>query len=261
MEWKKVKWLIIALLLAVNIFLGISIAYKYSRAIRAEIESMQAAVAIVPPSFGFSESKFSHLPRYLYSYTGERNRDIEQDTAQSMMHGKAALTDAGGGVLIYNSPSVERVVFRRGGSIAGIIKTDADVSIQSCITAAAESSDLETKEIEGTTVFCFDGIIISNAFLTYEVYGEYTSLTATLPLSSDWLRDQKSRSRGEMIIALRNIVEQNGLGELISVEAIYYTEAAGGMVLKLIPAWRAECTNGSITVSLIDKTVLESSIN
>ena len=45
MEWKKAKWLIIALLLAVNLFLGLNIAYKYTRALKSEADSLRAAIA------------------------------------------------------------------------------------------------------------------------------------------------------------------------------------------------------------------------
>ena len=53
MEWKKAKWLIIAMLLAVNIVLGVNIAYRYTRALSAELDSLRAAAEIAPESYGF----------------------------------------------------------------------------------------------------------------------------------------------------------------------------------------------------------------
>ena len=261
MEWKKVKWLIIALLLAVNIFLGISIAFKYTRAIRSEKESLTAAVELAKASLGFTVDKFAHLPRYLYSYTGERDMAAEAETARSIVHGDIQCTEAGGGVFIYNSPGTERVVFRRGGSVEGIVSADFEVNITQCITRAAQNSGLETKTENGQLSFYFLGRPISNGFLSQDLFGEYVSLTATVPLSSDWQRQQKCRSRGEMVLALRNISEQYELGELIKVEAVYYAEARAGTVLELIPAWQAECSGGTVTVSLVDKTLLQSDFN
>ena len=256
MEWKKAKWLIIALLLAVNLFLGLNIAYKYTRALKSEADSLRAAIAIAPAGYGFSAEMFESLPRYLYSYTGERDMEAEAAFAAAVFHGESQCTDSGGGVFIYNSPGVERVEYRRGGNVTGIVSSDENVDIPAVIIGAAHASGLTTAG-EEETEFYFDGTLVSNAYYSQTVYGEHTSLTGLVPLSRDWARDQKSRSRGEMVLVLKNVIEAYSLGAVMDAKAVYYAEALGGSTHLLTPAWQVECQNGFVTVSLIDKGVLE----
>ena len=256
MEWKKAKWLIIALLLAVNIFLAVNIAYKYTRALRSESDTLRAAVEIAPAEYGFTYELFESLPRYLYSYTGERDMDAEAAFAAAVFHGESQCTDSGGGVFIYNSPGVERVEYRRGGNVTGIVSSDENVDIPAVIIASAHASGLTTAEGEKTE-FYFDATQVSNAYYSQTVYGEHTSLTGLVPLSRSWARDQKSRSRGEMVLALKNIIEEYSMGALMDAKAVYYAEALNSSTHLLTPAWQVECENGFFTVSLIDKGVLE----
>ena len=79
-------------------------------------------------------------------------------------------------------------------------------------------------------------------------------------MSRGWQREQKSRSRAEMVLALKNIIEEYSLGALKDAKAVYYAEARGSDTHLLTPAWQVECEQGSFTVSLIDKGVLEISV-
>lgn len=258
MEWKKAKWLIISLLLAVNIFLGFNIAYKYTRAISSEKNSLLYALSTADTSFGFSEELFASLPRYLYSYTGVRDIDAESNIANNILHGDIQSSEAGG-VFSYSNANIERIYFRRGGSIAGIVSFDEKINIINIIAEYAKDSGLNASVNSGQISFMYQGIPISNAYCTETVYGEHTSISGLVPISSGWQRENKGRSRGEMVLALKNIITDNSLGSLSSVQAVYYTEASGGKTLLLTPAWQVQCKNGSFTVSLIDKSLLESS--
>ncbi|MBR4303813.1 MAG: hypothetical protein IKT81_00640 [Clostridia bacterium] len=261
MEWKKAKWLIIAMLLAVNIVLAVNIAYRYTRALGAELDSLRAAVEIAPESYGFEAALFEQLPRYLYEYTGSRDLPAEAAVASAIVHGECKSTDEGGGVFIYNSPGVERVLFRRGGNITGIVSSDENIIISDVIVAAAQKSGLQTLGEGDEVEFYYDGTPISNAYYSHTVYGEHTSLTGIVPFSTGWARGEKGRSRGEMVLVLKNIIEDHGLGAIKSVKAVYFAESVDSKTHLLTPAWQVECQNGGFTVSIMDKSVLELSVN
>ena len=261
MEWKKAKWLIIAMLLAVNIVLGVNIAYRYTQALGAELDSLRAAAEIAPESYGFEAAMFEQLPRYLYEYTGSRDLPAEAAVAGAIVHGECRSTDEGGGVFIYHSPGVERVLFRRGGSITGIVSSDENIVISDVIVASAQKSGLTTAGAGDEVQFSYDGTLISNAYCSSTVYGEHTSLTGIIPLSTGWTRGEKSRSRGEMVLVLKNIIEEHSLGAVKTVKAVYFAESIDSQTHLLTPAWQVECHSGSFTVSIMDKRVLELSVN
>ena len=261
MEWTKAKWLILLMLLAVKIVLGVNLAFRYTQALSAELDSLRAAVQIAPESYQFSAELFEQLPRYLYSYTGSRDIPAEAEVASSIVHGECQSTDEGGGVFIYNSPGVERVLFRRGGSITGIVSSDENIIISEVMVAAAHKAGLSTAGDGDDMQFCYNGTLISNAYYSNTVYGEYTSLMGIIPFSSSWARGEKSRSRGEMVLVLKNIIEEHSLGALDKVSAVYFAESQDSKTHLLTPAWQVQCQNGSFTVSIIDKRVLELSVN
>ena len=121
MEWKKVKWLIIALLLAVNVFLGINIAVRYSTAVTHEKADLLSALTLVDSELDFTFSQFNDLPRYLYSFFGIRNLEAEESLSTKFMGEEFDSQEMGGGVYLYSLPSKERLIFRRGGALEGIV--------------------------------------------------------------------------------------------------------------------------------------------
>ena len=117
MEWKKVKWLIIALLLAVNIFLGINIAIRYSAALNHEKQDVRRAISLTEDSLGFKYEHFKDLPRYLYSFVGVRDVSAEEAFALTLLGENGKLEASGGGVYTYTLPTKESFIFRRSGSV------------------------------------------------------------------------------------------------------------------------------------------------
>ena len=83
------------------------------------------------------------------------------------------------------------------------------------------------------------------------------SLTGIIPLSQNWEKTEKGRSRSEMVMALSKAIIDNEMGNLISVKVVYFLESNGVSGLRLTPAWFAVCEAGNITVSMSDKSVLE----
>ena len=256
MEWKKVKWVIIFLLVAVDIFLMANIVFRYSKAYANEKEALQAAVSLAASSEGFSMEAFSKLPRYMYSFEGVRDTDAERELADSFASERVTTTDSGGGVHIYVGSSSERIVFRRGGNLTAIVgaKGAANAQVEKC----AEKSNLTVYNDGHVINFLFKDRPITNAYMDAVTTGEYVSVSGRIPLCSKWQQADKGRSRGEMVIALHAAIENEELGALKSVEAVYYLESNGSMGLVLVPAWRAKCENGIVILSVMDKTVIQS---
>ena len=255
MEWKKVKWLIITLLLAVNIFLGINIAIRYTTSINHEKNDLKTALSLAPRDAGFSMDKFEKLPRYLYSFYGKRDLTAEIKLAKLLMGENSNTEKMGGGVYLYSLVTKERLIFRRGGAIEGIIPSPKKTP-ESLFNGFFEAEDVTFERKDQVYSFSYDEVEISNASLSYITAGNYMSVTGILPLSQSWEKAEKSRSRSEMVMALSQAVSDNEMGNLISVKVVYFLESNGVSDLRLTPAWLAECDKGNITVSMSDKSVL-----
>jgi len=256
MEWKKVKWVIIFLLIAVDLFLAANIAFRYTKAYSNEKETLQTAVSLASGHDGFTMDTFSKLPRYMYSYNGQRDTDAEYSLADSVASQKLSVNDSGGGVYVYEGSSRERIIFRRGGSITVIVGKNEDS--KSKVKEWAEKNALTTMSEDERISFSFENKPITNAYVEIVTVGEYVAMSGRLPLCSNWQKTEKGRDRGEMVMALLSAVESQNLGALKSVEAVYHLESRGSMGLTLVPAWRAHCENGTVTVSVADKTVIAS---
>lgn len=255
MEWKKVKWLIIALLLAVNIFLGINITVRYTTAINHERQDLESALKLVSEELGFSVNKFEDLPRYLYSFFGVRDLDGETKLAKKLMGDNVQPDDMGGGVFVYSLPTKERLIFRRGGAFEGIIPAP-DKDPNEILTDFFNSEKISYANKDALYTFSYDGVDITNASLSFLVSGDYMSVNGILPLAEKWEKSQKSRSRGEMVLALSKAMTDNEMGSLYSVKAVYFLRSEGISDLKLMPAWLAICNEGTIVISIDDKSVL-----
>ena len=255
MEWKKVKWLIIALLLAVNIFLGINIAVRYTTAVTHEKADLLSALTLVDDGLDFTFGQFNDLPRYLYSFFGTRNLEAEESLCEKLMGQGFDSQEMGGGVYLYSLPSMERLIFRRGCALEGIVPAPKE----DAATLLADFFDgykLTFSQNGETFSFSYENTPISNASVSYLVSGDYLSLSGRLPLAEKWEKQEKSRSRSEMVLALAQAMTDNEMGSLVKIQAVYFIESEGISDLNLTPAWHAQCTGGNITVSMMDKSVL-----
>ena len=255
MEWKKVKWLIIALLLAVNVFLGINIAIKYSSALKYEKQDLQRAVGLADDSLGFKLSHFKNLPRYLYSFYGDRDITAEGIFAVTLLGDKGKLETSGGGVYTYVLPTKERFIFRRGGNLEGIVPLGTEEP-GSVIKEAMKKQSFDSVETDNGFTLKYNGTNIYNGGLEYTISGTYVLISGNLPICYKWEKAEKSRSRGEIVLALAQAISDNKVGKLESVSAVYYLQSDGAKGLRLTPAWVAQCSGGKIIISMWDKSVL-----
>lgn len=255
MEWKKVKWLIIALLLAVNIFLGINIAVRYTTAVTHEKADLLSALTLVDANLNFTFGQFNDLPRYLYSFFGTRDLEAEESFGTIFMGQEFDYKMMGGGVYLYSLPTKEKLIFRRGGALEGIIPAPQDDATK-VLSDFFDSHNMTFVNDGKEFTFSYENTPISNASVSYLVTGDYLSLNGRIPLAEEWKKQEKSRSRSEMVLALAQAMTDNEMGSLVSVEAVYFIESKGVSDLNLTPAWHAQCTGGNITVSMMDKSVL-----
>ena len=255
MEWKKAKWLIIAVLLAVNVFLAFNIIVKYSQAQKASRGELLDALSLTRELPGFSEETFSSLPVYIYSFTSRRSVSTEQALAQSLLSSPVTPSEAGGGVTIYQSGEY-RVTFRRGGYTEGFIAAKGgDLKNLSSVLKRAGIKNTVTDD---GVAFSYKGKEILNASLTAKSDGAVFSFSGTVPMSDGWTRSVRSLSRGELILALARHVKENGLGKLLSVTVSYRVTPTGVQDISLIPIMTVECENGGLIMSMTDKTLIYS---
>lgn len=256
MEWKKAKYLILSMLLAVNLFLFFNIAVKYSRAAATERGEVQNALSLCSGMDGFTEEAFSDLPVYLYSYSAQRSVSLERAIASRLLSEDAVFSEAGGGVYIYSSGE-GRVLFRRAGGIEGSAPYSDDKYIKH-ISSVFKKSGIKNKAESSGISFSYKGYSISNAGVTASRDAGVLTFSGTLPGGTGWLRDTRSRSRSELILALSGHIKNGGLGNLLGISVSYYLSSSGAQDMKLIPAITAECENGNVIMSMTDKSVIYS---
>ena len=253
MEWKKAKWLIIAFLLAVNLFLAVNIGIKYAHAQKTLKTELSDAVSLARDLPGFSEETFSSLPVYLYSYYSRRGLLAEKALAQALLSTTAEPLDTGGGITLYRDNDYY-LTFRRGGDTEGALSPDkADGKT---LSRVLKNAGIKNAVRENGISFLYRGLSISNAGLQTKGNDEFYSFSGTIPLSDGWTRKELSLSRGELVLALANYVRELSAGQLKSVSASYLLSSSGAQDLYLTPVITAACEKGVIVISMTDKTLI-----
>ncbi len=255
MEWKKAKWLVIAFLFAVNLFLSLNIADKYSKAQRTADGELSDALSLTSSLPGFTKDAFSVLPLYVYSFSSRRSVSAEHALARSLLNGEPECSEAGGGVTIYQIDE-HRITFRRGGYTEGFTAAQ-DGGVKRLSSLLKQAGIKNTVQNDGI-VFSYRGMTISNAGLSVRTENDSFSFSGMIPVSEGWTRNERSLSRGELILALANHVKEGGLGELKKVSVSYRLTSSGTQDAALIPIITAECENGALIMSMTDKTLIYS---
>ena len=258
MEWKKIRNWLILLVLAVDLFLAGNLLRQ---ALQAQQTLRQAAADAVSVAHSrgvdIQLENVLQLPLEMAQYQAQRSDALEQAAADVLLGGSASQELPGGGVSIYRTGDGE-MSFRRGGALemngpwsgmtfdmkecalilesAGFSMEDAILSDQN--DAVELMQGFEDLPVFNSRVICLyqDGRL--------QVRGRWMlgeSLSAT----------DASMSRAQMVLALCDLVEEQQVTQLYSVQARYYLQSENAQSLTLEPVWAVETEKGQLILSCI----------
>ena len=233
MEWNKVKSMLIALLLVVNILLGLNIQAQLSAQRADEEESLHLALSLLADAGAqFDEQLFWNMPRSSAVLLGERSTEREAQLAGTLL----------GGVSIYTS-SAGSVTFRSGGLFEAELNDGTgpeellDLIVE---TAAIKGMDYEMSA-EGESVsaqLLLDGWTVAGAALTCRSTETGALASGRWYFGSEPVSEGAGVSRAEMVVALVRIAQERPL-DITGLQLVYTQEQLRSGV-RLSPAWRID---------------------
>lgn len=242
MEWNKVKSMLIALLLVVNILLGLNIQAQLSAQRADEEESLHLALSLLADAGAqFDEQLFWNMPRSSAVLLGERSTEREAQLAGTLL-GEASLNEAGGGVSIYTS-SAGSVTFRSGGLFEAELNdgTGPEELLGLIVeTAAIKGMDYEMSA-EGESVsaqLLLDGWTVAGAALTCRSTETGALASGRWYFGSEPVSEGAGVGRAEMVVALVRIAQERPL-DITGLQLVYTQEQLRSGV-RLSPAWRID---------------------
>ncbi len=232
MEWSKAKSLLILLMLAVNIYLGVSI-YTQIRAEAVQEAQMvrDACALLVQQGIEFDESLLSDLPRGLQSWTWVRDIEAEHQAALRLL-GECREERSGGGIYTYTGVD-SAVTFRSGGYIE-LVPAEGDMpDLAALLTPQGEDSRLSLHSVEGGFEQRFDGYPIWSARVGT---AEGESPSGTWIFGNTPQPGEESLSRARLILAAGRLLERSGCRRLDSAACVYILSSLQNGDIRLVPA-------------------------
>lgn len=260
MEWKRVRSWLLLLLLAADLVLAGNIGWQLYQLRRSERQAMQDAVALVQQDgIVLSEELVRRMPESTEAYQIPRNSERELQAAQALLGAEEA-QEPGGGVAIYQS-EVGQLSFRRGGALELQMQwTEKTLSGERCRALLEEAGfpmeQAALTQENGTAVLLqqYEGKTVFNCRLQWGVQGE------TMQVRGRWLMSdarsaetrQQGMNRAQLVLALRTLLEQQGLKQVKGLEPGYILQSEDPQSVLLVPVWAIETENGQRLMSCLD---------
>ena len=248
MEWNKVKSMLIALLLVVNLLLALNIQTLISSQRANEQESLGLALSLLEKAGAqFDSQQFRDMPRSTAVLLGERSTEREAQIAGALL-GEASLNEAGGGVSIYTS-AAGSVVFRSGGLFEaelndGTNPADLLEHIVQTVQVRGMGYEISGDQEAVSAQLLLDGWMVAGAVLTCRATEEGAAASGRWYFGGEPVSEGAGVSRAEMVVALTRIAYERPLN-ILNVQLVYAQEQLRSGV-RLSPAWRIELENEQI---------------
>ncbi len=252
MEWSKVKIILIALLVGVNLLLAGNITLSVISFNRAEAKAVEAAVRVLESSgIAGSEDVFASMPRSMTAYSFTRDHEYE-DSVAGLILGEYSKTMPGGGVASY-SKDIDTVIFRSGGNISLSLWIDSDqqaMDYARILAKSAAADMLAVKEDDGRYTIQAGGFEVKNLGLDYRdlLHGS---------VSTGWIfadvgrEEEVSLSRAKLILALADVLTSYKGVQIISASPCYLAQTTQQGDVRLVPVWEIEYGRDTVFVSAL----------
>lgn len=271
MQWDKVKNILIAILIAVNLFLlgslGAKLWQNWQRA-----DELEANLRTLTQGYGVTLDEGFVLPKdkVLPTLSIDRSRADEEAVAQAMLGAEAERTEREDGTVRFESEA-GTVEWGADGSVRATCATDADAPTEE--TAALRQARrlfsawglLTTDaalQAQGTAVTLTDtvaGLPVHNRGLTlrFDEAGSVT-LTGLWSFGTPYTTVRGSGVSCSAADALLEFAARIGDAQQIrSMTAGYRMEVDGSRRLQLTPTWKIVTDSGEYLVDCAKKTIID----
>lgn len=258
MDWKKVRDWLILLLLAADLILAGNIIRQAVRVRDSERTAVRNAVTVAEKrGFALNAESVLALPVRAESYLVTRDGALERTAALSLL-GEAETEEPGGGVAIYQSEKGQ-VSFRRGGAVElrlegyGSLPTeeaclhllnDAGLSVK----GALPEQDAAVPEI----VQSYAGAPVFNCRLSWSQQENALLIHGRWLLGKGRKAEKTALSRGQLTLALCDLMESQEVREVRGLKAGYYLQSEDAQNMSLVPAWAVETENGQFFLNCLN---------
>lgn len=263
MQWKKVKNIMIAILLIVNVLLSTSLAYTMHESALREQKNLEN-VQIILERYGASLCENFQIPSdaVMPTLNVERKRADEESVAQAMLSELYPTRREEDGVVYFESES-GYLTWSSDGYMEGSVRYEDEGTAQDLKKKAEQlfqTWGLLTKDGE-VTVF-ENTVELTSPVAGFPVFNRHLTLffgQGEISLNGWWSFDTPYAITNEADIscnasdALLNFVskQETDIGEIENMTLGYCLQPNGGRRLLLIPAWEIETAQG---VFLVDDT-------
>lgn len=260
MQWKKVKNIMIAILLIVNVLLSASLAYTKHESSQREKKNLEN-VQVILKRYGASLCEDFQVPSDAVMPTLhiERNRADEEAVAKAMLSELYPRKEEDGAV--YFESESGYLTWSADGYIEGVVRYDDENTSQDVKKKAEQlfktwgllTKDGEVTVIENTAELTSPvaGFPVFNRHLTI-FFGD-----GEISLNGWWSFDTPYAITNELDIscnasdALLNFAskQETDIGEIENMTLGYCLQPNGGRRLLMIPAWKIETTQATFLVN------------
>lgn len=246
MEWGKAKSILIALMLAVNILLGVNIGVQLYERHKSQNETARMACQILlEQGVTAGEDMLLTMPDAMIGYIYSRDTAVEEAAASALL-GDCLRQEPGGGIYTYTSQAGE-LTFRSGGYIELGWQGD-DAPDMDGLLSHAGGPELRTVGTgEGEWMLYVGSIPVYGA----SVSGEGGAYSGSWIFGKQSGTEQQSLSLPAMILAVGRVMQARGVEKIDSVDPAYILSAMQNGDVRLTPVWRVESGRQSFYISVL----------
>lgn len=261
MEWKRVKTIMIAVLLTTCLMLGFNIIRQVSERSAREVQAVRNACEVAKRAgVNIDPDMVLELPKQSAAMAAGRSAESQQRLADALLGTGCAPEEPGGGVSIY-SCTTGHISIRRGGAIEirltdGNENMDREAWSKLLESAGLDLSDAQISTEGNTTVFTqysADHREILNGRLHCRASGTEQLITGRWLLEDPVPTGKETRTRGELTLALAEVMQERGAKEVRSLKSAYVLQSENVRRLELIPVWAAETDIGTLLIDAVTK--------
>ena len=263
MEWKRVKTYMILLLLVVNLILAAGIYSRTRENNNSEKQGVLAAAQILSEKqISVDSQVFLKLPKTSKVYVFSRDTQTEEKIA-SMMLGEYQKTQPGGGVESYVSDS-GTLNFRSGGFFDLTLKlkqekmgkTDSDTLYSLLSKSGVNMRDAVVYAEEDEVIFTmgWEGRRAQNSRIVGKIKDGVVSLSGRWIFSKEWSEESCKVSRGEMILAIGQVIKAPAA--ITQISAMYYLDSSKTGDIQLVPVWQIYTDSGEYLFHGVTKKLI-----
>lgn len=246
MEWSKAKSMLILILLAANIFLGVSIYTQVVEIKHAERQMVIDSCSILNVrGIEIEEDTIFDLAATWTGYIIRRDFGAEKRLASAILGQNNDEDYLGGGIYTYVAGDAY-ITFRSGGHIE--VSTAGETNLASHLNSAIAIPQMSIETEDGGYQLMLSDTPILNAVLN----DDNGIISGNWIVGGEVATEQSTISRSALVLALGDIIG-SGTDEVVQqIDCVYIMSTTQNGELSVIPAWEVTLSGGVIYVNCLN---------